>query len=172
MTRESLAQEITAVCKLTGEFLLRSGQTSHYYFDKYRFEAQPRLLKSIADLMTPLIPESSEALAGLELGGVPVATAISLQNQLPCLFVRKEAKAYGTCQFAEGFDPKGKRLCIVEDVVTTGGQVKLSTRDLRSIGAEVNTVVSVIYRGKRGENPFSDLDLDFFPLFTQEDLSE
>ena len=85
----------------------------------------------------PLIPEGTEVLAGLEMGGIPIATALSLRTGLPAAFVRKEAKQYGTARLAEGAPIEGKRVTVVEDVVTTGGQVVISTNDLRALGAIV-----------------------------------
>ncbi|RYD96395.1 MAG: hypothetical protein EOP50_06695, partial [Sphingobacteriales bacterium] len=93
-----------AVATLTGAFLLRSGQTSSTYFDKYRFESNPELLKRVAKKMVPLLPHRADVLAGLELGGVPIATAISLDTGMPAAFVRKKAKNYGTCLAVEGAD--------------------------------------------------------------------
>src|SRR5438874_31274 len=103
--------------RLTGRFLLRSGATSEEYFDKYLFESDPVLLRAIAEAMAPLVPPSTDALAGLELGGVPLATALSRETGLATRFVRKEAKAYGTCRLAEGGDVDGARLVVVEDVI-------------------------------------------------------
>ena len=92
MDRQELATRINDVCRLTGRFELRSGQVSDQYFDKYLFEADPVLLGAVADLAARLIPDGTEVLAGLELGGVPVATALSLVTGLPVAFVRKAAK--------------------------------------------------------------------------------
>src|SRR5207248_4168289 len=96
-TLASLARRIYDVAHLTGQFTLRSGATSTEYFDKYRFESDPSLLRDIATAMAPLLPPDVDALAGLELGGVPLATALSFETGLPALFVRKQAKTYGTC---------------------------------------------------------------------------
>lgn len=171
MTRQELAKNIYDIAHLTGEFKLRSGQISHEYFDKYRFEAQPNLLREIAKQMASLIPAGTEVLAGLEMGGIPIATALSLETGLPCVFVRKEAKEYGTCKFAEGLDIAGKKVCVIEDVVTTGGQVVLSTADLRSIGAEVSTVLCVIHRGPAFPEPkLTEIGLDLRPLFKKSDF--
>lgn len=170
MTREELARQIFKTAYLTGTFKLRSGTTSHEYFDKYRFESDPRLLAAIADQLAPLIPQGTEVLAGLELGGVPIATALSLKTGIPAVFVRKEAKAYGTCRIAEGADFKGKRVCVVEDVVTTGGQVLLSAEDLRKEGAQLNHVLCVILRGDDSKLKAADLQLR--PLFTMEELKK
>lgn len=170
MTKNELARKIYEVAHLTGSFKLRSGQTSHEYFDKYRFEAQPDLLREIAKQMAPLIPKGTEVLAGLEMGGIPIATALSLETGLPCAFVRKEAKEYGTCLFAEGAVVKDKKVCVIEDVITTGGQVILSTNDLRSVGAIVNHVLCVIHRGEGKEQKLQEINLDLIPLMTMKDL--
>lgn len=171
MTKQELAKKIYDVAHLTGEFKLRSGQISNEYFDKYRFEAQPMILKEIARHMAPLIPPGTEILAGLEMGGIPIATALSLETGLPCVFVRKEAKEYGTCQFAEGLDVKNKNVCIIEDVVTTGGQVVLSAADLRSLGAIINHVLCVIHRGPVFPEPkLTEVGLNLSPLFMKSDF--
>lgn len=169
MTKSELARKIYEVAHLTGQFKLRSGQTSHEYFDKYRFEARPDLLKEIAAQMAPLIPAGTEALAGLEMGGIPIATALSLATGLPCVFVRKEAKEYGTCQFAEGLEVRGRKLCIIEDVITTGGQVVISAGDLRGTGATITDVLCVIHRGG-GEENLAKAGLSLKPLMTMADL--
>ncbi len=141
-----LAHKINSIARLTGTFTLRSGQIATEYFDKYRFEAQPVLLGEIAAALAPMIPEGTEVLAGLEMGGIPIATALSLHTGIPAAFVRKEAKAYGTAQLAEGSDIAGRRVTVVEDVITTGGQVVISTNDLRALGAIVEHVLCVIDR--------------------------
>ncbi len=171
MTGDELAKQIFNVCHLTGEFKLRSGLVSNEYFDKYRFEAQPKLLKEIARRMKALVPPDTQVLAGLEMGGIPVATALSLETGLPAIFVRKKAKDYGTCRVAEGLASlKGLRACVVEDVITTGGQVVLSCADLRSEGAIVNSVICVISRQQGGEANLSKAGLRMLSLFTQEQL--
>lgn len=171
MTKNELAKKIYDIAHLTGEFKLRSGQISHEYFDKYRFESRPEILREIARQMAPMIPTGTEILAGLEMGGIPVATALSLETGIPCVFVRKKAKDYGTCQFAEGIDVKGKKVCVIEDVVTTGGQVVLSTADLRSIGAHVSHVLCVIHRGPQFPEPkLTEVGLTLSPLFLKADF--
>ena len=146
MSLDDLADRINAVARLTGTFTLRSGQIATEYLDKYRFEAQPVLLAEIAAAMSSMIPEGTQVLAGLEMGGIPIATALSLHTGLPAAFIRKEAKKYGTAQLAEGTEIAGKRVTVVEDVITTGGQVVISTNDLRSLGAHVEHVLCVIDR--------------------------
>lgn len=146
MQLDDLADQINTISRLTGTFTLRSGQVATEYFDKYRFEAQPELLAKIAAAMAPMVPAGTEVLAGLEMGGIPIATALSLHTGIPAAFVRKEAKKYGTARLAEGSDIEGKRVTIIEDVITTGGQVVISTADLRGFGAIVDHVLCVIDR--------------------------
>ena len=165
-----LAKRLSERCRLTGEFTLRSGQPATTYFDKYLFEGDPEILRDVAELMVPLVPSDTEVLAGLELGGVPVATALSLATGLPAAFVRKAAKAYGTAKLAEGADIHGRRVLVVEDVITTGGQVVASTGDLRARGAVVNEVLCVIHRGEGNHGGLDDASLNVRALFTSSDL--
>lgn len=169
MTKSELARKIYEVAHLTGQFKLRSGTTSNEYFDKYRFEARPEFLREIAKQLAPSIPVGTQVLAGLEMGGIPIATALSLETGIPCAFVRKKAKDYGTQKFAEGLELANKKVCIIEDVVTTGGQVILSTHDLRGIGAHVHHVLCVIHRGG-GEDKLKDIGLELRALMSMDDL--
>ena len=148
LKKAELAQKILAACYLKGDFLLRSGRRSSEYFDKYILEASPRLLSSTAKLMIPLIPKETEILAALEMGGLPLGTALSLKTNLPLRFVRKKAKKYGTMKICEGGPIKGKKLCLIEDVITTGGQVIESSKQLKKAGAIVSSVLCVIFRGE------------------------
>ncbi|MCA8957131.1 MAG: orotate phosphoribosyltransferase [Planctomycetes bacterium] len=165
-----LAARIVAAAHLTGEFKLRSGQTSNHYFDKYRFEADPELLWPIARAMAPLVPSGTEVLAGLELGGVPLAVALSRETGLPTAFVRKERKEYGTCRIAEGAELRGRAVCVIEDVITTGGQVVTSVGDLRAEGARVDSVCCVIYRGEGVCEPLHAAGLQLIHLYTMAQL--
>jgi orotate phosphoribosyltransferase len=168
---EELGRRIYATAHLTGEFVLRSGQVAGEYFDKYRFEGDPVLLDEIAAAMVPLVPADTEVLAGLEMGGIPVVTALGRHTGLPCAFVRKEAKAYGTRRLAEGAETAGRRVTIVEDVVTTGGQIVLSTEQLRALGATITHAVCVINRNPSTPEPLTKAGLTLLPLLTANDLA-
>ena len=168
MTKEQIAKRIYDTAHITGTFTLRSGQISNEYFDKYLFESQPELLREIAGVMLGLIPRESEILAGLEMGGIPIVTAISLQNGMPAAFVRKQAKEYGTCKLAEGADVDGRRVCVVEDVVTTGGQIIESVRELRNRGAIIDTVICAIQRNDAATEILAKEGLELRPAFTME----
>ena len=152
--------------------MLRSGERADYYFDKYQFEGDPELLGQIAEALRPLVPDEAEILGGLELGGVPVATALGLATGLPVAFVRKTAKQYGTMKLAEGPGIVGKKLVVIEDVVTSGGQVLESTEALRAQGAQIDYALCVIDRESGGAGALAAVGVELRPLFKASELSE
>ncbi|SDD20314.1 orotate phosphoribosyltransferase [Glycomyces harbinensis] len=166
-----LARDIFNRSHLTGEFRLRSGVIAHEYFDKYLFESDPVLLRRIAEALAPLVPAHGvDSLAGLETGGIPIATILSQLTGLPTLFVRKEAKTYGTCRLAEGGEVEGRRLFIVEDVVTSGGAILDSVSELRERGAIVERAVCVIDRESGGSKNLAEAGIELEALFTMTEL--
>jgi orotate phosphoribosyltransferase len=165
-----LARDIDARCRLTGEFTLRSGQVASEYFDKYLFETDPALLARVASAMAPLLPDHTDLLGGLEMGGIPIVTVVSARSGLPALFVRKQAKTYGTCKLAEGPDVAGRRITLIEDVITTGGAVRDATVALRAAGARVDTVVCAIDRSPGDDNPLADVGLEVRSVLTKAEL--
>jgi orotate phosphoribosyltransferase len=167
-----LARRIYQTAHLTGQFTLRSGATSTEYFDKYLFESDPDLLKHIATAMVKLVPPGIDALAGLEMGGIPIATMLSQLTGLPVLFVRKKAKDYGTCKIAEGGLVKNRRLLIVEDVVTSGGAITDAAKALRAEGALLEHVIAVIDRESTGAANLIAAGLVFSPLLTMSELKK
>lgn len=176
-----LARRIHDTAHITGQFTLRSGATSTEYFDKYLFESDPVLLRRVAESMAARLADvlgsrggdpaaGVDAIAGLELGGVPLAVTLSQLTGIPALFVRKQAKTYGTCRLAEGGDVDGRRLLVAEDVVTSGGQVLASVADLRERGAVVEVVACVIDREAGGREALAGADLQLRSLFTMSEL--
>ena len=172
LTRDELCKSIYEVAHLQGNFKLRSGQISNEYFDKYLFESNPVILRAIAKHLAKQVPEGTEILAGLEMGGIPIATALSMETGIPVVFVRKKAKEYGTCKFAEGIDFRNKQVCIIEDVVTTGGQILLSAEDLRGCEAKLGNVMCVIERNPEGRKKLEEAGLELKALFTMEELKK
>ncbi|WP_106234077.1 orotate phosphoribosyltransferase [Nonomuraea fuscirosea] len=170
MTDVDLARRVRDRCRLSGRFVLRSGRVAEEYFDKYRFEADPALLDELAAGMVPLVPEGTEVLAGLEMGGIAVVTALGRRTGLPCAFVRKAAKSYGTARLAEGADVEGRRLLVVEDVVTSGGQIAISTGQLRDLGARIDHALCVIDRQEGGAEALAANGIRLLSLLNREDL--
>ncbi len=167
-----LAKRIYDTAHITGEFTLRSGAKSNEYFDKYLFESNPELLKDIATALVELVPPNIDALAGLEMGGIPIATMLSQLTGLPLLFVRKKAKEYGTCKIAEGGQVRGRKLLIVEDVVTSGGAILDAAKALRAEEAILSAVICVIDRESGGAANLAKSDLILTPLFTMSELKQ
>jgi orotate phosphoribosyltransferase len=163
-----LARAVNARCRLRGHFRLRSGQVSAEYFDRYLFEADPLLLAQVTAAMQMLIPDDADLLGGLELGGIPLVTMLSQATGIPALFVRKQAKSYGTARLAEGGDPAGRVVVLVEDVITTGGAVVAAARALRGLGATVSTVVCSIDRSDQGTSALSSEGLAVRSVMTKD----
>lgn len=166
---QTLAADIDAVSRLSGRFVLRSGHVSSEYFDKYLFEAKPALLRRVATAMVPLLPTDTAMIAGLELGGIPIATMVSSLTGIPTLFVRKQPKTYGTRRVAEGGEVARETVTLIEDVITTGGAVRDAAAALRDLGATVAVVVCAINRSAE-EQPLDDVAIEVRPVLTRDDL--
>src|SRR5918993_1178160 len=123
MTRQELARRIAEVALLRGEFTLRSGRKSNYYLDKYLFETQPDILRELGKLFADRIPPHVDRIAGPELGAIALAAAASMASGKPFVIVRNQKKGYGSGKLLEGTLKPGETVLIIEDVLTTGGQV-------------------------------------------------
>ena len=170
MDKQSLGRRLIDVAALRGNFLLRSGVQSTAYFDKYQFESDPQLLHEIAQQLQLIMPIGTEILAGLELGGIPLAVMLGQLTRMPVTFVRKKAKDYGTCRLAEGPAMQGKQVVLVEDVVTSGGAVRDAATALRADGVSVANVLCVIEREGQGRELLRQDGLELFALFSQAEL--
>lgn len=168
--RAAVAAQIREAALLHGTFTLRSGRRSDTYFDKYRFEAEPRLLRRIVELLVPLLPAGTEVLGGLELGGIPLVTALSQVTGLPAAFLRKVAKTYGTARYAEGADLAGRRVVLIEDVVSSGGALLESLGKLRADGIEPIAALCVIDRQAGGAEALRAAGLPFRALFNLDEV--
>ena len=170
MDKKELAKRIYEKSHIIGNFTLRSGQRSNEYFDKYLFESDPKILVEIIKEMKLLIPEETDIIAGLEMGGIPLVTALSIETGIASAFVRKKAKEYGTCKIAEGNDIQNKNVCIIEDVVTTGGQIIESVNELRSRGAKIQNVICVILRNNEAIELLKKEKLEIKFVFSMEHI--
>src|SRR3954449_12487441 len=147
----SLAEQIREAALLEGDFLLRSGKRSSYYLDKYRFGTRPDLLRPIGKAIAEAVREheaDAVRLAAPELGAVTLATAAALELDLPFVIVRSRAKEYGTANRIEGAFDHGDCVCLVEDVVTSGGAAIEAVEALREAGMRVSNAVCVVVREK------------------------
>src|SRR5207253_6756730 len=152
-----------------GTFTLASGRSSPYYVDIKRAVTRPDLLRMIADGMAPFA-QDTDRIAGVELGAVPIAAAVSLASGKPFLMVRKAAKEHGTKEDFEGELNRGDRVLFVEDVVTTGGTLRSAIDRLRAHGARVEDVVAVVDREEGGEKTRSEIGVSLHALLDATDL--
>jgi orotate phosphoribosyltransferase len=167
----ALGRDLVAAAVLRGDFLLRSGQRSSYYIDKYLFTTQPDLLRRIGTALATIVPQGVDRLAGPALGAVPLLAALSLQVNLPFVIVRAERpKEYGTAKQIEGALSVGERVWLVEDVVTTGGASMTSIEILQEAGATVIGAVCVVDREQGGAEAFAARSVPFRALFTKTSL--
>ena len=170
MTREDLAKRIADVSLLRGEFTLRSGRKSNYYLDKYRFETQPDVLAALGKLFAGYVTDKTDRIAGAELGAVPLAAAAGMASGKPIVFIRNQKKDYGTAKQVEGLLNAGETVMIVEDVLTTGGQVIEAAKSLQDLGAKIDKIVAVIDRLEGARENIERAGLRFESLFTTKDL--
>jgi orotate phosphoribosyltransferase len=158
---------------LEGDFVLRSGKRSKYYLDKYRFETRPDILAALGERIAATAAEhepEAVRLAGPELGAVALAAAGSLASGLPFLIVRKAAKDYGTSNRIEGVYEEGERVCLVEDVVTSGGALLEAVEALREADLRIGTAICVVDREEGGADALARHGVRLRPIFRAADV--
>ena len=170
MNRDELAKRIAAVSLLRGEFTLRSGRKSNYYLDKYLFETQPDILRDLGAMFAQRVTAGVDRIAGAELGAVALAAATAMACGKPFVIIRNQKKDYGTSKLVEGRLEPGDRVLIVEDVLTTGGQVLEAAKTLEAAGAKVERIVAVIDREEGARQNIESAGYTYEPLFTTTDL--
>jgi len=170
LTREDVARRIAETSVLHGTFTLRSGRTSSYYLDKYRFSTQPDILAALGRLFAERLPAGTTRLAGAELGGIPLVTAAALASGLPTIFIRNQKKEYGTARQLEGELSADDRVVLLEDVATTGGQVLEAAEVIRAAGATVTCIIATIDRQEGARENIERRGIPFDALLTVADL--
>jgi orotate phosphoribosyltransferase len=173
VNREQLGAALVRRAYLEGDFVLRSGRRSRYYLDKYRFETDPELLAGLGRELGELVRSAGgdpDLLAGPELGAVPLAAVTAVETGLPYLIVRKAAKDYGTANRLEGVHEAGQRVCVVEDVVTSGGALLSAVEALRDAGLHVSAAICVVDREEGGADAIAEAGVPFTALFTSSGL--
>ena len=174
MHDDELIRAIRDRAYLEGDFVLRSGRRSRFYLDKYRFSTDPVLLgeigKRLADIVADAEPDAVR-LAAPELGAVPLAAAASLASGLPFVIVRSAAKEYGTANRVEGVFESGERVCLVEDVVTSGGAAVAAVEALRALGLECRTAVCVVDREEGGSDALARIAVRLRPAFVASEIT-
>jgi orotate phosphoribosyltransferase len=170
---DDLGQALAAAAYLEGDFVLRSGKRSRYYLDKYRFETLPGLLAPLGERIAAAVREhepEAVRLAAPVLVGVVLAASASLVSGLPFLMIRDSAKEYGTANRIEGAFEPGECVCLVEDIVTSGGALLEAVTAVREAGLVVRTAVCVVDREEGGADALARQAVRLRPLFRAGEL--
>ncbi len=175
MTRDELGSLLVERALLEGDFVLRSGRRSTWYLDKYRFETEPEVLRALGESLSEAVRDcepDAVRLAGPALGAVALAASASMASGLPFIIVRGETKEYGTAKRIEGpFEP-GELVCLLEDVVTSGGALAEAASAVREEGLVIRNAVCVVDREEGGSDALARLGVRLRPLFRAKDLLE
>jgi orotate phosphoribosyltransferase len=175
MSDSELGTRLVERALLEGEFVLRSGRRSTWYLDKYRFETEPDLLRTLGERIADAVREcepDANRLAGPALGAVALAASASMASGLPFIIVRGATKEYGTAKRIEGSFEPGELVCLVEDVVTSGGALAEAVSAVRQEGLVVRNAVCVVDREEGGSDALARLGVRLRPIFRAEELLE
>jgi orotate phosphoribosyltransferase len=156
-----------------GDFTLASGAKSNYYIDIKKASTDPKVLYLISQLMAESIQASGkryDRIAGVVLGSVPIAAALSLATGIPYVMVRKEKKDHGTSKLIEGDLNKGDNVLVVEDVITSAGSSISAIGTLREAGASVEDIFSVIDREAGGDASLRAINVTLTALIKASEL--
>ena len=170
MDLKLLGKKVVEVSYVKGDFILSSGRKSNYIFDKYAFETRPEILESIATEIGKTVTSDTTKIAGMELGGIPLATALSLKTNIPFVIVRKAKKGHGLERLIEGDLSNKDKVLIVEDIATTGSQALLAAKTVEETGASILKIVYVVDREEGAREEIEGKGYHFESLFTKSSL--
>mgnify|MGYP001403333043 CR=1 FL=1 len=153
-----------------GEFTLTSGKKSSYYVNMKMASTNPEILKLISAEFAKLIPDDTDFIAGMELGAVPLAVALSLESGMPYTMIRKGERKHGTGSRLEG--PSEGKAVLVDDVATTGGSNIESIEVLHAEGIEVSKILVVVDREEGAQEKLKSYDIPFESLISASELSD
>tara|TARA_B100000965_G_C19477986_1_gene707181 strand:- start:212 stop:733 length:522 start_codon:yes stop_codon:yes gene_type:complete len=153
-----------------GEFTLTSGKKSSYYVNMKMASTNPEILKLISVEFAKLIPDGTDIIAGMELGAVPLAVALSLESGIPYTMIRKGERKHGTGSRLEG--PSEGKAVLIDDVATTGGSNIESLKVLQDEGIEVAKIMVVVDREEGAQEKLVPFNIPFESLISASELSE
>ncbi|MBO8182002.1 MAG: orotate phosphoribosyltransferase [Archaeoglobus sp.] len=174
MNEEKLIERmIEAECLKFGEFILSSGRKSNFYIDIKQASTYPDILEMIAEIVSEKIRDANieyEKIACVELGGVPIAVAVSLKTKKPLLIFRKVKKDYGVKSDMIGELLEGEKVLVVEDVTTTGNSAYSVVERVRDKGGNVEAVIVIVDREEGAAEFFKEKEIPFLPILTASKL--
>ena len=153
-----------------GEFTLTSGKKSSYYVNMKLASTNPEILRLISVEFAKLIPDGTDIIAGMELGAVPLAVALSLESDIPYTMIRKGERKHGTGSRLEG--PSEGKAVLIDDVATTGGSNVESLKVLQDEGIEVTKILVVVDREEGAQEKLVPFNIPFESLISASELSE
>jgi orotate phosphoribosyltransferase len=158
-----------------GKFMLASGKESSYYINSKKVLFNAEAVWLLGEILWELTKDLDiQAIGGLEVGAIPMATAASLHyhmhdKPLEGFFVRKQAKEHGTQQRIEGLIREGDRVTVIDDVFTQGTSVLQAIQEVEQLGAKVVAVSCIVDRLEGARERLADR-YNYLPIFTIRDL--
>lgn len=171
--KADLGRTIYNLCSIEGKFKDKSGNLTNKYFDKYLFMSNPKIIGEICrqfafTLQGKRLLTRNTVLAGMEIGGIPLATQLSYQTNLPLTIVRKLPKTVGKEKLIEGVNVKGKIVILVKDIIDSGNSYNAAVEAVKNEGGVVGLILTAIDTEKR----VSDLKVPLFSLFSMRELEK
>lgn len=155
-------------------FTWSSGIKSPIYCDNRVTLGYPEVRNAIRDGLIELIQthfKDAEIVSGTATAGIPHAAFISEKLDMPMSYVRSKSKSHGKQNQIEGAPSKGKKIVVVEDLISTGGSSLVAAEALREAGAEVLGVVAIFTYGlAKADQMFKDADIPFYTLSDYNEL--
>ena len=182
MFRDRLLKDLQTDAYRKGDYTLSSGKKTDHYVNCKPVTLSGEGSILIGTLLLDLVEDETLAVAGLTLGADPLVTSVAMtswldntkRTKLDALIIRKEVKDHGTTSQIEGMLPaQGCKICVLEDVVTTGESAMKAVRVLREAGYKVDQVISIVDRQENDEvdDLFEKENIEFVSLFTLDDIS-
>ena len=159
----------------SGRFTLASGKESTYYINSKKALFNSEAVWLLGDILWDLTSDLNiQAIGGLEVGAIPMATAAVLRyheegRSLEGFFVRKQAKAHGSRQRVEGVVPAGARVAVIDDVFTQGGSVQQAITEVEGLGAKVVAVICIVDRLEGARERLAPR-YNYLPIFSIRDF--
>ncbi len=174
--RQTLLDLLVKYAYKEGDFTLSSGARSTYYINGKQVTLRAEGALVIGRLIWQMLPENTEAVAGLTLGADPIVSAVSIvsaieNKPIPALIIRKKSKGHGTKAYIEGpsLNPSAK-VVVLEDVVTTGKSALLAVERLQAAGYEVAEIIALVDRQQGGRELYQSQGLKFQAIFDIKEL--
>ena len=182
MFRDRLLKDLQTDSYRKGDYTLSSGKKTDHYVNCKPVTLSGEGSILVGTLLLDLVEDETLAVAGLTLGADPLVTSVAMtswldntkRTKLDALIIRKEVKDHGTTSQIEGMLPvQGCKICVLEDVVTTGESAMKAVNVIREAGYKVQQVISIVDRQENDEadDLFEKENIEFVSLFTLDDLS-